>query len=36
MTRVFFEEILVIGDTRNQEDAYSKIIRRIFDEISRF
>ncbi len=36
MARVSFEEMPVIGDTRNQENARSKIIRRIFDEVFRF
>ncbi len=35
MTRISLEEILVIGDTRNQENARLKIIRKISDEVSR-
>ena len=35
MARVSLEEIPVIDNTRNQENARSKIIRKVFDEISR-
>ncbi len=34
MARVSLEEIPVVGDTRNQETR-PKVIRKIFDEISR-
>ncbi len=35
MARISLEGIPVIDDTRSQEDARSKIIRRISDEVSR-
>ncbi len=35
MARVSLEKVSVIDDTRNQKNARPKIIRKIFDEISR-
>ena len=35
MARVSLEGMSVVGDVRSQEDARSKIIRKVSDEVSR-